>query len=92
MLELCKLLCLRFVRLRKKGVFMEMLKTYQKKYSDSYLLSMPKKDLISMIRVYENTINNLCDEIELYKRRLSALFHYSFKQFSEEEIKKALGD
>lgn len=71
---------------------MERLKTYQKKYSDSYLLSMPKKELISMIRVYENTINNLCDDVDLYKRRLSTLFHLSFKQFADEEIKKALGD
>lgn len=71
---------------------MERLKTYQKKYSDSYLLSMSKKDLISMIRVYENTIDNLCDDVELYKRRLSALFRYSLKQFSEKEIKKALGE
>lgn len=77
---------------KKVGVCVERLKTYQKKYSDSYLLSMSKKDLINMIRVYENTINNLCDDVELYKRRLSALFRYSLKQYTEEEIKKALGE
>lgn len=71
---------------------MEILKTYQKKYSDSYLLSMTKKDLIDMIRIYENTINNLCDEIELYKRRLNAFICYGSMQLEEEKIKKALGE
>ena len=46
---------------------------------------MHKNDLIDIIRVYENTINNLCDEIDLYKRRLTAYICYGSMQLEEEK-------
>lgn len=64
---------------------MKLLKTYQKSYSDSYLRSMHKDNLIDIIRIYENTINNLCDEVELYQRRLTAYISYGSMQLEEEK-------
>ena len=61
---------------------MNYLKNYQPSYSDSYLMSMTKKQLIEHIRILEHNINVANEQIENQYRLLSRV--------SDDKIKRVI--
>lgn len=61
---------------------MNYLKNYQPSYSDSYLMSMTKKQLIEHIRILEHNIDVVQEQSENQYRLLSRV--------SNDEIKKVI--
>jgi hypothetical protein len=61
---------------------MNHLKNYQPSYSDSYLMSMTKKQLIEHIRILEHNIDVANEQSENQYRLLSKV--------SDEEIKRVI--
>ena len=61
---------------------MKYLKNYQPSYSDSYLMSMTKKQLIEQIRILEHNINVINEQSENQYRLLSKV--------SDDEIKRVI--
>ena len=61
---------------------MEYLKNRQPSYSDSYLMSMTKKQLIEQIRILEHNVNVVNEQSENQYRLLSRV--------SDDEIKRVI--
>ena len=61
---------------------MEYLKNRQPSYSDSYLMSMTKKQLIEQIRIFKHNVNVVNEQSENQYRLLSRV--------SDDEIKRII--
>ena len=61
---------------------LKYLKNHQPSYSDSYLMSMTKKQLIEQIRILEHNVNVVNEQSENQYRLLSRV--------SDDEIKKVI--
>ena len=61
---------------------LKYLKNYQPTYSDSYLMSMTKKQLIEQIRILEHNINVINEQSENQYHLLSRV--------SDDEIKRVI--
>ena len=61
---------------------MEHLKNHQPSYSDSYLMSMTKKQLIEQIRILEHNVNVVNEQSKNQYRLLSRV--------SDDEIKRVI--
>ena len=61
---------------------MKYLKNYQLTYSDSYLMSMTKKQLIEQIRIFKHNVNVVNEQSENQYRLLSRV--------SDDEIKRII--
>ena len=66
-----------------RGVIkLKYLKNYQLTYSDSYLMSMTKKQLIEQIRIFKHNVNVVNEQSENQYRLLSRV--------SDDEIKRII--